>query len=172
MTQLLLTVVGADRSGLVSDLSEIVAHYDGNWLDSRMARLAGAFAGIVLIDIESSEVETLKVDLGGLEAKGLRVTVTDTTPQQDEGQAVLVVHLIGYDHPGIIHKVTATMARLGVTVDDLSTSLREAPMGDGILFEAQVQCRITNATTLDDLRSELESIATEIMVDIDLVDRS
>lgn len=100
MTQLLLTAVGADRAGLVSDLSEIVVNYDGNWLDSRMARLAGAFAGIVLIDIESSEVETLKVDLGGLEAKGLRVTVTDTTPQQDEGQAVLVVHLIGYDHPG------------------------------------------------------------------------
>ena len=41
-----------------------------------------------------------------------------------------------------------------------------------VLFEAQVQCRITNATTLDDLRSELEAIATEIMVDIDLVDRS
>ena len=56
MTQLLLTAVGADRSGLVSDLSEIVAHYDGNWLDSRMARLAGAFAGIVLVDIKSSKV--------------------------------------------------------------------------------------------------------------------
>ena len=91
---------------------------------------------------------------------------------RDEGEAALVVHLVGHDHPGIIHKVTATMARLGVTIDDLSTGLREAPMGDGILFEAQVQCRITNATTLDDLRSELEAIATEIMVDIDLVDRS
>ena len=170
MTQLLLTVVGADRSGLVSDLSEIVAHYDGNWLDSRMARLAGAFAGIVLVDIKSSKVEPLKADLAGLEVKGLRVTVT--APQQDEGEAALVVHLVGHDHPGIIHKVTATMARLGVTIDDLSTGLREAPMGDGILFEAQVQCRITNATTLDDLRSELEAIATEIMVDIDLVDRS
>ena len=70
MTQLLLTVVGADRSGLVSDLSEIVAHYDGNWLDSRMARLAGAFAGIVLVDIKSSKVEPLKADLAGLEVKG------------------------------------------------------------------------------------------------------
>ncbi|NDU78010.1 amino acid-binding protein, partial [Actinomadura sp. DSM 109109] len=111
-------------------------------------------------------------DLGGLEAKGLRVTVTNTTARQHESEAVLVVHLVGHDHPGIIHKVTAIMARLGVTIDDLSTGLREAPMGDGILFEAQVQCRITNATTLDDLRSELEAIATEIMVDIDLVDRS
>ncbi|GAE78556.1 hypothetical protein JCM18920_62 [Cutibacterium acnes JCM 18920] len=86
MTQLLLTAVGADRSGLVSDLSEIVAHYDGNWLDSRMARLAGAFAGIVLVDIKSSKVEPLKADLAGLEVKGLRVTVTDTTPQQDEAR--------------------------------------------------------------------------------------
>ena len=78
MTQLLLTAVGADRAGLVSDLSEIVVNYDGNWLDSRMARLAGAFAGIVLVDIKSSKVEPLKADLAGLEVKGLRVTVTDT----------------------------------------------------------------------------------------------
>ncbi|MSS46701.1 amino acid-binding protein [Cutibacterium sp. WCA-380-WT-3A] len=172
MTQLLLTAVGVDRAGLVSDLSEIVASYDGNWLDSRMARLAGAFAGIVLVDIDNSKVEPLKADLNRLEAKGLRVTVTDTSPHHDEGEAVLVVHLVGHDHQGIIHNVTSTMARLGVTIDDLSTGLREAPMGDGILFEAQVQCRITNSTTLDELRSELEAIATEIMVDIDLVDRS
>ncbi|MGK2310263.1 glycine cleavage system protein R [Cutibacterium sp. V947] len=172
MTQLLLTAVGADRAGLVSDLSETIANYDGNWLDSRMARLAGAFAGIVLVDVDASKVEPLKADLGSLEARGLRLTVTDTTPQDDENEAILVVHLVGHDHPGIIHKVTATMARLGVTIDDMSTGLREAPMGDGILFEARVQCRITNATTLEDLRSELESIATEIMVDIDLVDRS
>ncbi|WCC80460.1 amino acid-binding protein [Cutibacterium equinum] len=172
MSQLLLTAVGADRAGLVSDLSEIVASHDGNWLESRMARLAGAFAGIVLVDIDEDEVEPLKVDLSHLEAKGLRVTVTDTTPHHDSDEALLVVHLVGHDHPGIIHAVTATMARLGVTIDDLSTGLREAPMGDGILFEAQVQCRITNATTVEDLRSELESVTTEIMVDIDLVDPS
>ena len=172
MSQLLLTAVGADRAGLVSDLSGIIASHGANWLDSRMARLAGAFAGIVLVGIEDFKVEALKDALGTLEAKGLRVTVTDTTAQDDEDEAVLVVHLVGHDHPGIIHKVTVTMARLGVTIDDLSTGLREAPMGDGILFEAEVQCRITNATTLEDLRSELESIATEIMVDIDLVDRS
>ncbi|MDO4411495.1 glycine cleavage system protein R [Cutibacterium sp.] len=172
MSQLLLTAVGADRAGLVSDLSEIVASHDGNWLDSRMARLAGAFAGIVLVDIDESKVERLKADLGTLEVKGLKVTVTDTSPHGDQNEAILVVNLVGHDHPGIIHKVAATMARLGVTIDDLSTGLREAPMGDGILFEARAQCRITNATTLEDLRSELESIATEIMVDIDLIDRS
>ena len=145
-------------------------------------RIGGAFLGrfyphnkTIYLPVPSWGNHTPVFRDSGLEVKGLRVTVTDTiptTPQQDEGEAALVVHLVGHDHPGIIHKVTATMARLGVTIDDLSTGLREAPMGDGILFEAQVQCRITNATTLDDLRSELEAIATEIMVDIDLVDRS
>lgn len=172
MSQLLLTAVGADRPGLVSALSEIVAGHGGNWLESRMARLAGAFAGIVLVDVREDAVDPLRHDLEGLAETGLRVTVTRTSERPDNDEAILVVRLIGHDHPGIIHNVTATMADLGVTIDDLTTDLREAPMGDGILFEAEVSCRITNATTIEELRAALESIASEIMVDIDLVDPS
>lgn len=172
MAQLVLTVVGPDRAGLVSTLSSTVAEHDGNWLGSRMARLAGAFAGIVLVDVPDARQDDLRAALDSLTSQGLTVTATDTRQGEAPDQVVLKVRLLGHDHPGIVRQVTGTLARLGVTIDDMTTGLREAPMGDGVLFEAEVLCRITGATTDEDLRAELESIASELMVDISVVDRT
>ena len=49
MTDLVLTLIGPDRPGLVEAVAEVVAAHGGNWLESRMARLAGKFAGILRI---------------------------------------------------------------------------------------------------------------------------
>ena len=46
---LVLTVIGPDRPGLVESLSRLVGEHGGNWTQSRMAHLAGQFAGILQI---------------------------------------------------------------------------------------------------------------------------
>ena len=71
MASLILTVVGPDRPGLVRALAEAVAARSGSWLESRMARLAGQFAGIVLLEAPDSLLD----DLRALESQGLRITV-------------------------------------------------------------------------------------------------
>ncbi len=48
MADLVLTLIGPDRPGLVEAVAEPIAAHGGNWLESRMAHLAGQFAGIVL----------------------------------------------------------------------------------------------------------------------------
>ncbi|NIM63004.1 MAG: glycine cleavage system protein R, partial [Acidobacteria bacterium] len=48
---LVLTVNGPDRPGLVEALSQTVAKHQGSWLESRMARLAGHFAGILRVSV-------------------------------------------------------------------------------------------------------------------------
>ena len=49
MIPLVLTYVGDDRPGLVSAVSEKIAAFGGTWLESRSARLAGKFAGILRV---------------------------------------------------------------------------------------------------------------------------
>ena len=61
MATLVLTLTGADRAGLVSELSTDVAAHGGSWLTSRMARLAGTFAGVVLVEIPDDRVEAILV---------------------------------------------------------------------------------------------------------------
>ena len=56
---LVLTVIGKDQPGLVEALSDLIAQHEGNWDESRMARLAGHFAGVVQIHIHEDLAEGL-----------------------------------------------------------------------------------------------------------------
>ena len=53
-TSLVVTVIGNDRPGIVERLSEVVLTAGANWEESRMARLAGKFAGILRISVASA----------------------------------------------------------------------------------------------------------------------
>ena len=59
VTHLVMTVLGDDRPGIVRSISDQVAAAGGNWLESRMAHLAGKFAGIVLVAVHEPQTERL-----------------------------------------------------------------------------------------------------------------
>ena len=79
-TTLLLTAVGADKTGLVESLAQKIAAAGGNWEESRLARLGGQFAGIVLVTIDAGSSDKLVASLRSLEASGLQVTARPTAP--------------------------------------------------------------------------------------------
>lgn len=170
MATLVLTVTADDRPGLVSDLAAVVESHDGNWLESQMARLAGTFAGIVLVDVSDQRTEALQSALDAL--PGVNVTVTPSEPIAEEERPAWDVHLIGHDQPGIVAQLSQTLAAHGLTIEELSTSTVETPMAGGLLFRADARVRAVGDTDPLDLQDALESLAGEFMVDIDLSSES
>lgn len=166
MAKLVLTAVADDREGLVAALAGAVADHGGNWLESEMARLAGKFAGIVLVEVDDDRVDELVNSMDDLGALEVRVTRADA-PAEATGEH-LQLHLVGQDHPGIVREVSKTLAGLGITIDELATDTVAAPMGDGTLFEADARIRLPEGCSADEVRAALEQIATELMVDLDL----
>ena len=80
----------------------------------------------------------------------------------------VTLNLVGNDRVGIVREVTTALAGQGVTIDELHTSTRPAPMAEGMLFEAVAQLRIPAEVEIAAVREALESIAAELMVDIDV----
>ena len=76
MIDLVLTLIGADRPGLVEAVAQTVADRGGNWLESRMIHLAGSFAGILRVEVPPGQADALARALEALGATGLRVTAT------------------------------------------------------------------------------------------------
>src|SRR5688500_4701620 len=70
-TSLVLTVLGPDRPGMVEQIARLVAEHNGNWLESRMAHLAGHFAGILRVDVDADRADALTQSLRGLASAGL-----------------------------------------------------------------------------------------------------
>ena len=110
---LVLTVIGADRPGLVSAVSAPVERHGGSWQQSQMARLAGEFAGIVLVSVPEAAVEALEADLAALAGDGLRVDVRRTDAPAESSPTSVALHLLGTDRPGIVAEISRTIAALG-----------------------------------------------------------
>jgi glycine cleavage system regulatory protein len=80
----------------------------------------------------------------------------------------LHLDLLGADHPGIVAEVSASLAACGVSVEELITDVREAPMAGGTLFEARAVLTAPATTSTETLGSMLEGLADELMVEIRL----
>lgn len=168
MATIILTVIGDDRPGLVSALSAPVKAHGASWNRSEMSHLAGKFAGIVLVTVPDERLDALTADLAGLGAQGLQVTVERTDEPVARETVRLHLELLGADHPGIVAEVSAALAEHGVSIEELTTEVREAPMAGGTLFEARAILSAATSTSTDTLGSMLEGLADELMVEIRL----
>src|SRR5215471_2860617 len=120
LTSLVLTVLGEDRPGLVESLAYIITAHEGNWLESRMAHLAGQFAGILRASVPDANAAGLIQALQGLAAHGLQVVLAQSTTDEPAREARwLTLDLVGHDHLGIIRDLAHTLAQRGVNIDEL-----------------------------------------------------
>ncbi|MGH9272082.1 MAG: glycine cleavage system protein R, partial [Ilumatobacteraceae bacterium] len=78
----------------------------------------------------------------------------------------LTFDLIGNDHPGIVHDVSAVLTRHGLSIEMITTGAHDAPMAGGTIFEAHVVARVPHSSDPAAVRADLEELATELMVDI------
>ena len=169
MNSLVLTLIGVDRPGLVESLSKVVADHGGNWLESRMAHLAGQFAGILHLDVAQAQEEALIEALRNLDEQGMRVVVQTSIdePMAPTVESVLL-ELVGNDRTGIVHEITQELRRAGVNVEQFDTECVNAPMSGGRLFQVRAKLHLPPNLTLVALRERLEQIADDLMVDISL----
>ncbi len=170
MATFTLTCIGDDRPGLVSALSAAVNAHGASWERSQMARLAGKFAGILMVDVADERADALVADLTALKDIGLLIALEQTDQPVEHESLRLHLELLGADHPGIVAEISASLAGLGIGIEELSTDVREAPMAGGMLFEARAALEAPPATSTEELREMLEGLADELMVDIRLSD--
>lgn len=170
MTTLVLTVVGDDRAGLVSAVADIVGAHGGNWENSELAELAGAFAGIVEVSVAADRADALRAALEGL-AGTLTVTVhTGGASDAEPAARTVTFDVVGNDRPGIVREVSSALSARGASIERMSTQTTDAAMAGGRLFEASVTATVAADLAIDELVADLERLAAEIQVDVSLAD--
>lgn len=168
-TSLVMTVIGGDRPGIVNLLSDVAQRFGANWVGSRMASLAGQFAGIVHLEVPDQNAESLASALRGLISSGLHVVIAmGDSSAVLAGQQLVRLELVGNDRPGIVRDLSGRLARRGVSIEELHTEVVSAAMSAGQLFRVKALLAVPEALCNEDLKRELEALATEMMVDIEL----
>ena len=172
MASIILTLVGPDRPGLVSRLSEQVAAHGGSWLESRLAHLAGQFAGMVLVSLPDDQVDALARSFEPLHADGLQVLIHPgaAIPRTAPADALLVLDLVCQDRPGLVRDVTKVLANSGVNIEELTTDILSGSFSGETLFHAEARLRVPAAIGTDGLRRDLERLGNDLMVDFKLTE--
>lgn len=167
MNSLVITLVGPDRPGLVSAVSDKAMAHGANWTDSLMANFAGQFAGIVQLQVPPENCDALEAALRELESPEMRIVIARTQDATKKAASRRVqLDLIGNDRPGIIHSISSQLARRGVSIDKLQTHVVSGAMSGEQMFNMSAQLTIPTEFDTEELRAGLEGLANELMVDI------
>ncbi len=170
-TPIVLTFIGHDRPGLANAISEKVAASGGTWLESRLAHLAGEFAGIVLVGVPDANIAVLTAALRELETAGLRIAVERSSDAKTpRNLKTFKLEVVGHERPGIVREVTEALTRLGVNIEEFSSHLEGAPFSGAAMFRATARLRAPHGLTRDDLRKTLERLAHEVTFDLSAIE--
>ncbi len=170
-TDLAITVIGPDRNGIVSELSQLIALHEANWLDSHMAILAGQFAGIIHVSAPQNAVDDLKTALLGLKNKQLHITIekgSKTKVETDSRQIQL--QLTGLDHSGIVRDITQALFNINVSVAEFESAQYEGSMSGEAMFRAKARLNVPANVSMETLDEAMQSVSSSLMADIALAD--
>jgi len=130
--------VGADRPGIVKDITSIVVQLGGNIGESRSQLLGGHFSSLLLVEICSTNIHVLREKLQTI--ADLDISCFDAVdPQRVEVRPKIGFSgnfkLSGADNPGIVHKLTSCFTKYSLNIESMSTTHEEAPFGGTLLFK-------------------------------------
>lgn len=166
MNHLVVTVVAPDKPGQVERIAQCIADHGGNWLESRMSRMAGQFAGILRVGVPSESHDELIQALQVLSVHGIHVQLAESTVEAVSTWKPISMELVGNDRPGIVRDITRLLAEEGVNVESLVTDITPAPMSSELLFHANAALGVPLTLSLENLQAKLETLADDLMVEL------
>lgn len=170
-TNIVFTLTGTDRIGIVDEVTELLLDLDGNIETSRMARLGGAFAILMLVSMPSEQLANLDKNIETLTAQGYKVTtdqIEQTYAETHLGWLPYQIKVHGADHEGIIHQIAHLLSQRGINIESLEAGTAHAPISGTPLFT--MTARVVVPPNLHDQNwiAALEDEGHHLNVDIEV----
>lgn len=169
LTEIVLTLTGPDRVGIVEEVTGILLGLQANVGTSRMARLGGEFAILLDASLPAEQAARLDGAFADLEAQGYQVTVrTTSAPVRQGGQQVYRVEVSGADHEGIVYEIAAGLAERGISIDSAETSAVAAPVSGTPLFRMSAVVIVPKGLDEAEWLAALDEAAAAAGVDVEV----
>ncbi|MFT5923145.1 MAG: glycine cleavage system regulatory protein [Paraglaciecola sp.] len=166
MKPIIFTLVGSDKPGLISDLAKTVYDMGGNWLGSNFSHMAGHFAGFVQVDLPLENHQAL-IDILS-EHPDLKIHLLPGMTEPNGEQQTVQIDIMGNDKIGIVQELTQILSEFNLNIVKFDSFLESAPNWGSALFKAKATFTVAANFDLETLRDRLESIANDLMVDIEI----
>lgn len=121
--QIVLTAIGEDRPGIVSELTQLVSDCHCNIIDSHIAILGSEFTFIMLLNGDMSAISRIEHGLPtkAMELGLLTMMKRTASHTQSEFCAGYILEYTGIDTPGTLSKVTRFFADNNISICSLKS---------------------------------------------------
>ncbi len=170
-TNIVFTLTGKDRVGLVDEVTQALLERGGNILASRMAHLGGEFAMLMLVTLPEGQLAQLERDASRWHAQGYQFTLTRTQDTRAAAAANTVayhIRVVGADHEGIIHAVARFLAQHGINIEELTTQTTPAPISGQPLFSMDARVAAPAQLAEQAWQAALAQVEQELNVDLEV----
>ena len=149
MHSLIISAVGSDRPGIVSELSGAITSHGGNIEKSRMPRLGSDFTIIMLVTVDPRWEESLVVALQAI--KELSITTKGTEPntviagencKDNTAGENCQISLSGADNEGIVKVLSKYLEEKSINIIEMDTHISQAPISGSPLFNLNASVSI------------------------------
>jgi len=171
MTHAILTAIGADRPGLVDEVSEFIFAREGNIEDSRMVNLRGQFAMMVLIGAAEQTISRVRSELWQLQQQsGLQIELRPASEAKGASAQAIPYRLraSAIDQPGLVHRLSHLLRAADVNIESLETHLKPAPITGTPMFEMEIIISIPRSTAIAKLKEQIAGTCGELNIDFEL----
>lgn len=168
---LVITLTGDDRVGVVDDVTKLILANNANVESSRMARLGGVFAMLMMVAVAAENQAALQAALDGLRTQGFEIAVRETVrgvSKKFAGWHNFQITVRGADHEGIIHEITHLLALQGASMESVDTGTEDAPFGAMKLFTMDATVFAPPNLSLETLQEELAEAGDQLNVDVSI----
>ena len=172
INSLIISAVGSDRPGIVSEISGVITSHGGNIEKSRMTRLGSDFTIIMLVMVDSKWEESLLVALQAIKELSITTKGTETnTVITGENYQVTAgencqISLSGADNEGIVKVLSKYLAGKSINILEMETHISNAPITGTPLFNLLAIITIPDNIDLAEIQSDLTLIAQKLGVEI------
>ncbi|MDE0593637.1 MAG: hypothetical protein OSB65_00190 [Roseibacillus sp.] len=160
-----MTVLGPDRLGILASLSETIYAHGGSWLESRLTRYAGQFAGILRFDCPDEKQEKLLQVLNALEDLKVQIVKESNVPHRIVKPLNFEVH--GHHRPGIVRSIASVIARIGGNIEELSTERVAAPQPGHFLFRTIGRVAVMQDFDGEKLERLLQGLGSDLTITVE-----
>ena len=168
MKQLLaVTVIGNDRTGMVQEITRIIADCGGNVSESRMASLGSEFAMLLLIAGNWHTLAKLETEFKRLaETSNLAVNLRRTEPRGARTDMLpYSIDVVCLDQSGIISGLSGFLASRGIDIAEVSTRSYPAAHTGAPMFSAQIIISVPSRIHVAHLREEFMEFCDSLNLD-------
>lgn len=166
-----LTLTGSDRIGVVGHVTELILECGGDVQASRMARLGGEFAMLLLVSVPENEAEHLSDTIATLTGEGFKVALSETewgVAARRKDWLPYRIEVRGANHEGIIHKIAEHLSKQGINIESIDTGVVPAPMSGAPLFTMDAVVVVPPDLPRNKWQDELEEISDRLNVELEV----